>query len=386
MSSTDSGEEQAGGARRREFLGGAAGAAIALGAGPALAAAGTGGRRGGKAYFERSRVDLHAHVLPPFYLQALEDAGLVLLGGLPIPSWSAKQAREFMALHGIAFQMVSISDPSVMFLPADEQPGLARKCNDFLAALVRGDSSHFGAHGCIPMDDPAAAREEAIYCLDTLGLDGVGLFSSSKGVYLGDPAYDALLNQLNKRKAWVFVHPREIGEEDRPSYSIPPSLMEFPFDSTRALASLLFHNSFARFPGIRWQFTHGGGAITMMGPRLSALAANAAVFADFLGLPPESKVLDGDSPRKAFEKLVYDTTLVADGPGIAGIKQLAGVRHLIFGSDWPFSARTFSDDIQDPAPGLSDALTDRERRRVERLNARRFFPRIADIVPAEPKQ
>lgn len=359
-------------ASRRSFLGGTAvaaslGAAGLVAAPAAMAGAAPSARRGkGKAYEEAHRVDLHAHYLAPAYLKALADRGITTLSSLPIPEWSPASALRFMDAHGIAFQMLSLSDPGVRFVadPA-EALALARTCNDYAAEVVRAHPRRFGALAFLPLFDVAAATAEAVRALDALDHDGVGLLSSEGGRYLGDPSFEPLLAELDRRHAWVFVHPTSVPEDDRPSYGIPDFVCEFPFDTTRTIVSLLVNGTFQKHPRIRWHFAHGGGTVPMLRARLNAVTAA-------IGRPAAEKQLAA---------LAYDTALIADAPELEAVKAMAPARHILFGTDWPFAGRLFKPK-GDPQPQLSDVFGDDARHAIDRRNARAAFPRVARAVPA----
>ena len=87
-------------------------------------------------------IDAHAHCLPPAYRQALSDAGFTSLdGGYPIPSWSAEKAFEVMDANGIDTMMLSVSSPSVGFLPDEAaRVKLAHRINEDVAQTVKAQS------------------------------------------------------------------------------------------------------------------------------------------------------------------------------------------------------------------------------------------------------
>jgi predicted TIM-barrel fold metal-dependent hydrolase len=321
------------------------------------------------------RIDVHAHYLPPVYLEVLKDAGMTAIGGPPTPDWSPDAALGFMNAHGIAAQILSISDPGVSFLPAADRPALASACNDYGAQLTSAHQNRFGALAVLPMPDLDAARVELVRALDELKLDGLCLLSSYDGIYLGDPRFDPLITELESRNAWVFVHPATIPDTDKPQLAIPGFVAEYPFDTTRAFLSLLFNGTFERHPGIRWQFAHGGGTIAMLGPRIAPLAARAKQIGAFIGLPAGSKSLDANSPTKALHRSYFDTALIGDPAPLAAISTAAGADRLLFGSDWPFAANTYPNP-GDPQPSLSDAFTPEQRHAIDHDTAAQQFPRL----------
>ena len=203
--------------------------------------------------------------MAPVYIEALHAADRWLIGGIPIPEWTPELALAFMDRFGIERQYLSVSDPGVEFVAASDRAALASACNDFAASVVRADPGRFGALALLP-GEPAEAIAEASRALDELGLDGVGLLSSYSGRYLGDPEFEPLLAALNARKAWVFVHPTAVPADSKPASVLPDFIAEYPFDTTRAIISLLINGSFERHRGIRWHFAHGGGTVPMSAP------------------------------------------------------------------------------------------------------------------------
>lgn len=314
------------------------------------------------------RIDVHAHYIAPAYREALEGVGMAMIGGVPVPPWTVELALEFMDAHGIERQLLSVSDPGVGFLPATEAIGLARSCNDYLADLISQRPDRFGGFAVVAMESPDAAVAEVARALDTLRLAGVGLLSSSAGVYLGDERLDPLLAELDRRGAWVFVHPTAVAADEKPTLPIPDFLTEYPFDTTRAIVSLLTNNSFARFPGIRWHFAHGGGTIPMLSTRLNVAASHAKFMAPLLGMPTHAADLDPDSATRALAQSFYDTALIADPPSLEAVAAISGTTQILFGSDWPFAALAYPPE-GDPQPALTTVFGDDARASVDRRNA-----------------
>ncbi len=271
-----------------------------------------------------TRIDVHAHYIAPAYREALVAAEMWLIGGMPLPDWSPELAIAFMDSHGIRRQLLSVSDPGVEFVAPGERLALARSCNDHVASVRDERPDRFEAFAVVRLSDPDAALAETVRALDELALDGVGLLSSAAGRYLGDPAIAPLLEELDRRQAWVFVHPTAVSPTDKPSYNMPDFIAEYPFDTTRAFISLIFNGAFDRHPSIRWHFAHGGGTVPMLALRLAALGAGAREFGTALGLPAASSMLTGDSVPNALARAYYDTALIADRAGLTAVSAIAG--------------------------------------------------------------
>lgn len=312
------------------------------------------------------RVDIHAHHLPPAYVQALHEQQMWLIGGIPVPAWSPELALEFMDRHGIGMQLLSISDPGIEFAGA-RAAQLARECNDHAAAVAAAHPGRFGGFAVLAPRDIDAALAETARALDELGLDGVGLISNYAGRYLGDDAFAPLLAELDRRGAWVMVHPASVAEDRQPQLPVPRFIAEYPFDTTRTFISLLINGCFQRYPSIRWHFAHGGGTLPMLRARLAAAAAAAKELGPAMGLPEGGRVLEADSAHRALASSFYDTALVADEPALGAVLSMAGTSQVLFGSDWPFAQRLYGEQ-EDPQPAVG-AVFGPARADVDRGNA-----------------
>ena len=132
-------------------------------------------------------IDVHAHVLPDFYLAALKNAGINDIDGWPFPDWNVEATLQAMDGHKIVTQVLSLSSPGVNFLSGQKAAQLARCLNEFQATLVEDHAPRFGSLAVLPLPDVEASLAEIAYAFDTLGMDGVGLLSNYHGLYLGDP-------------------------------------------------------------------------------------------------------------------------------------------------------------------------------------------------------
>jgi predicted TIM-barrel fold metal-dependent hydrolase len=316
---------------------------------------------------ELNRIDVHHHIVPPEYVKALAKLGITESAGIPFPHWNAETALDVMDRQGIKVAITSISYPGVYFGDLAFARELARRCNEMSARLISDHSQRFGAFAVLPLPDVEASLLELEYALDTLQLDGVTMLSSIGNKYLGDPSSDALYSELNRRRTVVFVHPAVPPGSDVLKLILPPSLIEFTFDTTRAVASLLFSGTLERYPDIRFIFSHAGGTVPYLAWRIS------------LGewLPGISeKVPQGVITY--IKRLYYDTALSTTRYTLRSLQELIDISHILFGSDYPFL----------PEPVVSatisdfqsyDGFTEQDRRVIEWGNALSLFPRLRQI-------
>ena len=188
-------------------------------------------------------IDVHHHIVPKDYVKALSKLGVTAGLGVALPKWDVHKALDVMDEHGIASAVVSISAPGVYFGGRDRAleiaAELSRQTNEFCAELIREHPGRFGAFATLPLPDVDAALKELAHSLDELRLDGVVLLSNYDGYYLGDPKFDALFAELNRRKAVVFVHPQSPPAAKDFHLGLPEAMLDVCFDTTRTAFSLI---------------------------------------------------------------------------------------------------------------------------------------------------
>jgi 6-methylsalicylate decarboxylase len=273
-------------------------------------------------------VDIHHHVLPDFFWQATNE-GDNPVGGIAPPPWSRASALSFLDDAGIDVAVTSISTPGVHTGDDAAARVLARRCNEFSAEMIRDRPDRFGGFACLPLPDVDGALGELAYALDDLQLDGVVLFSNNRGTYLGHPRFTPLFDELQRRRAVVFVHPNPSPDPSAHSLGLPDSLIDFPADTTRAIARLHYSNTFARTPDVKYVFSHAGGTVPYLAGRF--------------GIVDKMKVVPGAEERgsaaETFRRLYWDTALSWGKPVLRMLREVAGIDHVVFGSDYPYLRR-----------------------------------------------
>ncbi|MGH7033676.1 MAG: amidohydrolase family protein [Stellaceae bacterium] len=157
-------------------------------------------------------IDTHHHIYPPRYVaqnlqRLLDDASL--LPASAYQSWTPGLALEQMDKAEIESAVTSITSPGIWFEGDDgaRARARARDCNEFGAQMMRDHPGRFGMFAAIPVPDIDGSLAEIAYAFDVLKHDGIGVLTSYAGKLLGDPAFDPVFEELNRRKAKVFVHP-----------------------------------------------------------------------------------------------------------------------------------------------------------------------------------
>ena len=302
------------------------------------------------------KIDVHHHIVPKEYLAALASVGIKNAVGEPFPQWDIENTLAFMNRQGIGIAINSVSAPGIYFGDNNFSQKLARKCNEISASIVNKHPNRFGAFAILPLPDIEVSVVELEYALDTLKLDGVALLTNFGGIYIGDAYYDDLFNELNRRKAVVFVHP-SVPPLDALPMIIKPAVLEFVFDTTRAIANLIHRGATKRFPDIRFIFSHGGGTVPFITWRIS--------FGN-------KKIIN------QLKRFYYDTAVSATPYTLSSLLSLVEPTHVLYGSDYPFLPERVVKTMNE---GLQNYDLEREAHtNIFQQNALNLFPRLKEII------
>jgi predicted TIM-barrel fold metal-dependent hydrolase len=271
------------------------------------------------------KIDVHFHLIPQFFREAVGEAGL-MLATAKYPQWSPALALELMDKRDIALAIASTVWPGAGFLPGDKAARFARRCNDYAADLIAKHPRRFGCFGLLPMHDMDMAVAEARYCLETLRFAGVGLFASYGERFLGDPFFDPLMGYLDTAKAVAHVHPSLHPSSQSLKLQWPGWLIEYTFDTTRAAVNLVFSGAQARFPEVRFILSHAGGALPYLALRLELAPMIEASLQN----------VSRDKIAAGLRSFWYDSAIASGPQTMAALSQVTTAEHILFGSDWPF--------------------------------------------------
>ena len=330
-----------------------------MSAGAAIAGAAASGIIGAPAQAQnppaKTRIDVHHHFIPQFHRDALASRR----GGAGMPPWSPARSLEDMDKSGIATSILSIAQPGVWFGDNEESRRMARQLNEFGAKTVRDHPGRFGLFAVIAPPDAEGSLKEIEYAFDTLKADGIGLLTSYGIKYLGDESFAPVYEELNRRKAVVYVHPTTPDCCRALVPGIPPGAIEYATDSTRTIAHLVFSGMATKYPDIRWIFSHSGGTLPFLTGRFVRLAEERKPQ----HLP--------NGPLPEFSKFYYE---VAQGntPGqIAGLLKMVPISQVMYGTDFPFR------DGAEVNAGLAAYGFDTpDILAIERENALKLLPRV----------
>ena len=314
------------------------------------------------------RIDVHHHIIPPRYMPEMGMAW-VNRHNDPLPlhaplHWTPAMSIEEMDKNGIATAITSVSDPGVWNGDVEKSRTMMRYCNEYGAELVRDHSTRFGMFASLALPDVDGCLREVEYALDVLKADGFVVMTSYGDKWPGDASFAPVFDELNRRKAIVYVHPTAAPRCEGLIPDVADAVIEFLFDTVRAVTSLLYSGTFARCSDIRFIFSHAGSAVPLLAQRIARLSRITAAVNPRL---PNGAISE-------LRKLYYEVAQQASPEGLAPLMTLASIDRIMFGSDFPWAPPGM---MGQTVAGLKAfGFKPAELRAIERGNALRLFPRL----------
>jgi predicted TIM-barrel fold metal-dependent hydrolase len=309
-------------------------------------------------------IDTHHHMLPNFFYEATNDIEKPVGGSKPQP-WTVERSLAFMDQMGIDIAITSISTPGIQLLDREASKKLARECNELGASLIANYPKRFGSLAAVPMSNLDDAIAEIVYALDILKLDGVVLFTNSQGIYLGDERMKPLFKELQKRKATVFIHPNPSPDPIAHTLGITDNLIDFPVDTTRAIAQMHYRGTFAATPDVKYVISHAGGTTPYLAGRFAIV--------DEMQIMGDSSVTG--TFEETFRRLYWDTALAFSEPVINHLKHVAGLEKVVFGTDFPYVRNDIAFKGKEKLKN-NIQLSPKEKEQLFGTNALELFPRF----------
>lgn len=317
-------------------------------------------------------IDVHHHILPEFYIKALENYfGLTKSGsikmwsseGVKFPEWSWDVSRKIMNQHEITTAITSISAPGVYFGDSGFAKKLARQCNEYSAEMMHASPNQFGAFATLPLPDIQSSIDELNYSLDVLKMDGIILLSNYQDMLLGNEHFEPLYHVLNERRAVVFMHPTIPTTCCPDMAKLPGTMFEFVCDGTRTIISMLTSGIFEKFPHIKFIMPHAGGFIPLVSGRLN-LYESIMSPTSFQNAP---KGVD-----HYLKNLYYDTAMLGNDVQLRCFLDYIPIHKIVFGTDSPNPVITRMIELLHN----DDILSDEKRKLIFCQNSYELFPRL----------
>lgn len=313
------------------------------------------------------RVDVHHHLCPPAYAEAVGRIQPVFKALL---DWTPARSIEDMDRGGVATSILSMTTPGMWFGDVAQARRLARLCNEYAAGLVRDHPGRFGFFAALPLPDIEGSLQEIEYALDALAADGVCLFTSYGQKYLGDARFAPVLEELNRRRAIVYTHPNASQCCVNLVPQVSEATIEYGTDTTRTIASLVFSGAAYHFRNVKFIFSHAGGTMPFLIGRFMQNARSR---------PAPEKMPAGVVAE--VRRFFYDTAQSCNPATMAALREVADRNRILFGTDFPWGrAETHAADL------ATCGFSEEDLRAIDFENAVRIFSRVSNMAESKGEE
>ncbi|MDQ1003270.1 aminocarboxymuconate-semialdehyde decarboxylase [Neobacillus niacini] len=325
------------------------------------------------------RVDFHTHIIPENFpdfstkyqndkwpiLQPTCSCGAnIMVAGKVFREvtnqvWSPEKRIIDMEKENVDLQVLSpIPVTFSYWAPIEEAEIMARFQNDFIAETVAQHPTKFIGLGTVPVQNVESAIRELDHCVHKLGLKGIEIGTNINGKNLDDESLTDFFAMCEKWNVPIFVHPWETLGSDRFTKHNLMYTVGMPSETALAASSLILGGVIDKFPGLKICFSHGGGSLPYILPRLDH-GWNVWPHLQLTEQPPSFYA----------KKFFYDS-IVNDPVNIKFLVEKFGAEQVIMGSDYPFLLRETP-----PGKIIDDtlSLTADQKRAMLGENALRFL-------------
>lgn len=319
------------------------------------------------------RIDVHTHCVPPSYREYCLQSDFAGRGhpdGMPaipvspskreyhntsnpyakhniIQEWSAEAHIELMNNLSIKKSVLSMSSPATHLTPGNDEEGrtVTRRANIDMSKICADHPTHFLFFASLPLPDVEGSLAEIDYALDHLGAAGFQILTNSHGIYPGDQRLSRVFDKLSERKTVAFFHPTSclIRHDDNSLEKVTPILgvsapiMEFMFDSTRSLMSLLTSGTVDRCPGITFVACHCGATFPPIMERIAEFSSM---------VPGAGDGISGERIKELLQtRFYFDLAGVPFPDQIHGLLRLVDSSRLLYGSDYPYTPAALAESL-----------------------------------------
>ncbi|TGO07512.1 hypothetical protein BTUL_0270g00120 [Botrytis tulipae] len=304
-------------------------------------------------------------------LLALEAAGGDP-SGFPTPKWSIEATFEQMDKTVSGTAILSLTAPGVQIVPLEEQAKFARSVNE-TAANLRDENPRVGFFAAVPsLHETTAAIEEIAYALDVLKADGITLFTryGNGHYYLGHKLFRPIWEELNRRKAVVFIHPTHSLNTDIWNPILPQPVIDYPHETARTAFDMISTNTKRDFPDCKVILSHAGGTLPLLLLRASSV----------IGMTSRGSK-SAESVMEDAESFYYDLALSSSSHVLDTLLNHIPHDHILYGSDFPYAPAV----VGEMFTKLLDEykLSDETRELIYYKNAHKLFPRLAGVAQSK---
>lgn len=308
------------------------------------------------------RIDVHAHLWSESYLDLMTELGVPTQAQRGLGAGSADQelADRFAQLDaaGVDRQVLSVTPVSPHL--ADEAAAVraAQLVNDEYAGIVAKHPERFRAFAALPLPHVDASLKELTRALDDLGMVGAAVTTSVLGRGLGDPLFDPLYEELDRRGSVLYVHPagEGAGAELIAGHNLTWSIGA-PIEDTVAIMHLILAGIPSRHPDLKIIASHLGGALPMLLNR-----TDHQVPWEAPGTP--------ELPSVAAGRMWFDTVGHDHAPALRAAVDTFGADRLVLGTDFPYQAKK---EYQEAIDYVTKTVTAEQATAILDTNAQAIF-------------
>ncbi|WP_067540542.1 amidohydrolase family protein [Nocardia crassostreae] len=329
-------------------------------------------------------IDVHTHMMSEKWLDLLvAKSGTYSLGDFPGDNRAIyKASTAFVVLTpqmfdydariadmdaaGVDLALVSLTCPSAYWGGEEVSTQAARLINDDMAAQHRARPDRIGFLATLPWQYPARAVEELERAC-ALGAAGVMVLANIEGVSLTDKLFAPIWQVIDERELPVLVHPTTppgVADMDIDRFNLVFSV-GFPFDTTLAVARMIYDGFLDRYSKLTIIGSHAGGTLPYLMGRLDAASRYYKA----------ARLVTSELPS-TYARRVYADAIAYGPEQLRLAAEVFGTDHLLFGSDYPHLSGSMKGNLD-----LIDTLRPAEGVAIKGENAARLF-RLAPALPA----
>ena len=322
-------------------------------------------------------IDVHTHMLNRNWLELLRKHGRpryelrksmdapegIFLDGAPFMTpqpghFDYDERIKVMDDAKVDMAILSLTCPNVYWGGPEVSLEAAKIVNDDMARAQTVHPSRIRFIASLPWEYPDLAVAELKRAQDK-GAVGVMVLANINGKSLTDPHFAPIWQEIDRRALPVLVHPTAppgTPDLDLRIYNLIASV-GFMFDTTLAVARMIFDGFLDRYPNLKIIAAHGGATLPYLAGRLEICFENMNAARVKISRPPSE-----------YLRHIYYDAVVYRQEALALCINVGGADHVMYGSDYPHN-------IGDMKGCLArvDALPADQREKVRGQNAQRIF-------------
>jgi aminocarboxymuconate-semialdehyde decarboxylase len=284
-------------------------------------------------------IDAYSHVFPMRLIDALSEvkpsAELAALRAQSPHNFEHEARIAFMDEHGFDVHVLILARPPVWLgMKREDIHRLTRVANESIAEFAARRPDRFVGVGVLPVVDDVTMQEfERLH--GELGLKGVLIFSNIEGKPLDDESMWPLYERAAELDFPIWIHPQHAPTHAWIRDDLLDRVLQWPFDTSLAMARLVYGGVFERHPNIKFVTHHMGGMIPYFAARIAAFAESTAEEYAKLGLGKARPKLTG-APLDHFRRFYNDCISNGSPTAVRVALDFFGADRILFGTDFPF--------------------------------------------------